>query len=106
MMRCPTCHGLRWTCEDHPELPQNHDGCGGAGVPCPRCNVEEPPRLPGGWTSVARVAEAPGFAINCPECGAATDYMRTDTGPTYIYRCLRHGLLVLPPDGIVRPMPQ
>jgi hypothetical protein len=40
---CPVCHNARWVCEDHPQEPMHHklpDGstCGGAGMPCTRCN--------------------------------------------------------------------
>jgi hypothetical protein len=48
----------------------------------------------------------PGFPINCPTCGAALVYLRSDDGPTRLYRCARHGILLLPPDGLVRPQPQ
>ena len=56
-------------------------------MPCPDCNADEPPRLPEGWTSIASVAEDPGFVVNCPTCGALTDYVRTEVGPTHIFRC-------------------
>jgi uncharacterized Zn finger protein (UPF0148 family) len=44
----------------------------------------------------------PGFPVNCPKCGTPLSYVRTD-GDTHFYRCPRHGSLVLPPDGRVRP---
>jgi hypothetical protein len=34
---CPVCLGARGVCEDHPDKPWEHDGCGGAGAPC-ACN--------------------------------------------------------------------
>jgi uncharacterized C2H2 Zn-finger protein len=43
--------------------------------------------------------------LNCPTCGAPLAYVRAD-GETHIYRCPRHGLLMRPPDGRIRPMPQ
>jgi hypothetical protein len=47
----------------------------------------------------------PGFAVNCMMCGAPLIYVRTDAG-THVYRCLRHGAILLPPDGRVRQQPQ
>lgn len=41
--RCCICRGERWVCEEHPGKPWEHDGCGGAGVPCicnPHSEVE------------------------------------------------------------------
>jgi hypothetical protein len=105
-MTCPTCGGIGWLCEDHPKQPHPHEGCAGPGVPCPDCNADEPPRLPEGWTSIARITADPEFAVNCPECGTATDYVRSEAGPMHIYRCRRHGLIMLPPSGIGRVMPQ
>jgi LSD1 subclass zinc finger protein len=75
------------------------------GVPCPDCNADDPPRLPEGWTSIARVATDPGFPVNCPTCRALLEYVRTD-GATQIYRCFRDGLFLLPPDGVVKAMTQ
>jgi hypothetical protein len=46
----------------------------------------------------------PGVQTNCPFCGAMS-YIESD-GPTHVYRCLRHGLLILGPDGIVHQQPQ
>ena len=46
----------------------------------------------------------PELSANCPYCGTALVYVRTD-GETHIYRCARHGSLILPPDGRVRQMP-
>ena len=51
-MPCRTCLGARWVCEDHPDRPWDIPGgcvCGGAGAPCPSCNVSDrdhPPQLP------------------------------------------------------------
>jgi hypothetical protein len=36
---CPVCLGARWVCEDHPDQPWEHDGCGGAGAACV-CNPD------------------------------------------------------------------
>jgi hypothetical protein len=47
----------------------------------------------------------PGFPINCPACGAPLVYIRTE-GDRHFYRCHRHGVLVLPPDGRLRQQPQ
>jgi hypothetical protein len=42
------CDGRGWCCEDHPNEPEGHDGCDGAGVQCsnPECPwwVDDPPR--------------------------------------------------------------
>lgn len=42
--RCPTCLGLGWVCENHPDLPWDIEiGCVcGAGMPC-ECNDSDPP---------------------------------------------------------------
>ena len=37
-MNCARCQDTRWTCEEHPDKPMRHDGCNGAGDPCPLCN--------------------------------------------------------------------
>jgi hypothetical protein len=29
-MNCARCHDTRWTCEEHPDKPSDHDGCEGA----------------------------------------------------------------------------
>lgn len=36
---CPICKGTGWVCEEHPDKPWEHDGCGGAGGRCV-CNPE------------------------------------------------------------------
>jgi hypothetical protein len=46
----------------------------------------------------------PGVPMNCPLCGARLTYLRTD-GETYVYHYLRHGVLILPPDGRLRQQP-
>ena len=50
-----------------------------------------------------------GFKVNCPLCGAQFTYMRTeDAGndaETFLFRCPRHGVLILPPDGRIRQQP-
>lgn len=51
---CPLCHGERWVCEEHPDQPVDHDGCTGAGDPCPVCNTSDPPRPPRGFVSYIR----------------------------------------------------
>lgn len=37
-MRCTRCRDEGWVCEEHTHEPMGHDGCGGAGDPCPACN--------------------------------------------------------------------
>jgi hypothetical protein len=51
-MKCARCQDTGWVCERHDDRPMDHDGCPGAGMPCPSCNVsneENPPRLPAGF---------------------------------------------------------
>jgi len=55
---CTRCQGERWTCEEHPALPCNHDGCNGAGDPCPVCNAGDAPRPPRGFLSYLPRREA------------------------------------------------
>jgi hypothetical protein len=43
-----------WICEQHPEQGWPHDDCGGPGMPCPRCNADDRPRMPEGWQSKIR----------------------------------------------------
>ena len=46
---CKNCDSSGWVCEGHKNEPWN-DGnqkcCGGAGAPCPVCNVTEPGQFP------------------------------------------------------------
>jgi hypothetical protein len=52
---CQVCEDCGWVCENHPDTPWEGPHactCGGAGMPCPRCNLsdqETPPRLPNGF---------------------------------------------------------
>jgi hypothetical protein len=105
-MSCSTCGDSGWLCEDHPDQPHPHAGCGALGRPCPDCNTDERP--PVGWTTVAPFEGDPadlGLPVTCPHCGAAADYVRTDPGPTHVFSCPRHGRLILAPDGRVRQQP-
>jgi len=43
-MPCPSCFGAGWICERHPDQPWPHEGCSGAGEPCPACNTSNPTR--------------------------------------------------------------
>lgn len=43
----------------------------------------------------------PQFPLNCPSCGAKLTYTHSQRD-THFYRCPRHGVVVLPPSGIVR----
>jgi hypothetical protein len=53
--QCSRCASTGWVCEDHPDRPWDGPkarGYGGAGMPCPSCNVsneDNPPRLPAGF---------------------------------------------------------
>jgi hypothetical protein len=52
---CPRCASTGWVCENHSDRAWDGAkacGCGGAGMPCPSCNVgseDNPPRLPEGF---------------------------------------------------------
>jgi hypothetical protein len=50
---CSRCNNTGWVCEDHTDRPWDAQRpCGGAGMPCPSCNVsneDNPPRLPSGF---------------------------------------------------------
>jgi hypothetical protein len=52
---CARCCNTGWVCEAHDNRTWDgpHEcGCGGAGMPCPSCNVsnpDNPPRLPAGF---------------------------------------------------------
>jgi hypothetical protein len=54
-MNCSLCEDCGWVCETHPGRPWegNHAcNCGGAGAPCPWCNLPDKdgtPRLPDGF---------------------------------------------------------
>jgi hypothetical protein len=51
-----TCFGNEgWICESHPDQGWPHDDCAGPGEPCPRCDTDDPPRLPDDWQSFVRV---------------------------------------------------
>ena len=38
---CVRCRGHLWICEAHLDRPWPHEGCRGAGDPCPVCNAGE-----------------------------------------------------------------
>ena len=55
-MKCIFCADTGWVCENHPRRPwegQYACDCGGAGMPCPNCNIpqEDSPRAPEGFTT-------------------------------------------------------
>jgi hypothetical protein len=53
-IRCPRCNDTGWVCEAHIARPwegPNACGCGAAGAPCGRCNIEDVPRLPEGFVT-------------------------------------------------------
>jgi hypothetical protein len=42
MVKCHRCQDARWVCENHPDKPsgsKSDECCGGAGMPCPDCNL-------------------------------------------------------------------
>jgi hypothetical protein len=43
---------------------------------------------------------------NCPFGGAPLVWLRTDSGPVYIFRCDHHGLIVCGTDGRFVQVPQ
>jgi hypothetical protein len=45
-MTCARCQDTNWTCEEHPHKPMDHDGCKGAGDPCPDCNPQRADKVP------------------------------------------------------------
>lgn len=51
MPTCPLCDDCGWVCENHLARPWEGEHaceCGGAGMPCPYCNMSDevsPPRL-------------------------------------------------------------
>jgi hypothetical protein len=51
-----------------------------------------------------RVSANPDIEVNCPYCGARLVYLRTE-GETHYYRCARHGVLIVSPDGRIRQQP-
>jgi len=51
---CVQCLGLKWVCESHPTQPWPHQGCDGAGKPCPTCNTEPWPDKPPHWQSLLK----------------------------------------------------
>lgn len=50
-MTCSRCADTGWTCEEHPDKPMGHNGCKGAGDPCPLCNTMATPRPPAGFVA-------------------------------------------------------
>ena len=45
---CDNCNSTGWVCEDHPNMPWNGVkacGCGGAGMPCQKCNRSDDPEI-------------------------------------------------------------
>jgi hypothetical protein len=55
-MKCWRCDDCGWVCERHRDKPWAGDdpcGCGAAGMPCPACNKEDPPRMPEGFETDA-----------------------------------------------------
>ena len=46
LQNCARCQDTHWVCEEHPDKPMDHDGCGGAGMPCPICNPSSRGKVP------------------------------------------------------------
>jgi hypothetical protein len=61
MPKCKNCQDVRWTCENHQDVPwagmtNEPECCGGAGMPCPKCNPcdkDNPPANPPGFEVIA-----------------------------------------------------
>ena len=66
VMDCLLCEDTGWVCENHPDQPfagPHACRCGGAGMPCPKCNPsnqDKPPRLPKGFEPARLPAPSPG----------------------------------------------
>ena len=45
-MTCTRCNDTGWVCEEHPDKPMDHDGCLGAGEPCPDYNPSSRAKVP------------------------------------------------------------
>jgi hypothetical protein len=48
-MKCPLCEDSGWVCENHPKRPWEGEhacNCGGAGMPCPTCNMSDDDTAP------------------------------------------------------------
>ncbi len=67
-----------------------------------------PATHPRTWSTVGIVDAGKPFPLEtrCPLCGAAMPWQRTDNGPVYVFRCDRHGLVVLGTNGRFELMPQ
>jgi hypothetical protein len=97
---CATCNGEGW-------IP---DAADGTEIPCPSCNAGDPPRLPRDFVSFLNQPGFPtGFTVNCHLCSARLTHLRTEGAgtekETFVFRCPRHGVLILPPDGRIRQQP-
>lgn len=58
-MKCTNCDDCFWVCENHDDRPWDGDRaceCGGAGMPCPKCNPSkghhDPPKPLAGSTTI------------------------------------------------------
>lgn len=71
MKGCGQCADC-WMCETHPGKPQNHDSCGGAGMPCenPACDY-----------SIKKTG------LVCPSCRNAMGKIETQTARVIAFKC-------------------
>jgi hypothetical protein len=74
--------------------------------PLPAGPVQRAPHGPADRANASDAHEVgimpdPGVTMNCPLCGVRLTYLRTEED-THIYHCLRHGALMLSPDGRMR----
>lgn len=67
---CPRCGGKKWVCEVHDDQPWPHEGCGGAGMPCPLCqHASTRPNLGPGWgSSSTTLLLRVGLEMRCARC--------------------------------------
>jgi hypothetical protein len=61
-----------WVCEDHPDQPHGHDGCDGAGEPCP--NLQCP-------YSIKRTG------LVCPQCRQSMGDIEHQTERVIRFKC-------------------
>jgi hypothetical protein len=98
-VRCRRCFGEGWICEEHEDQPGNHGGCKAAGEPCPLCNAGNPPRLPDGWVSFARVDDVTSAVSHDATIGIVACATCRGSGQ----RCAAHPWSVFPHDACSGP---
>ena len=82
-MSCLLCEDSGWVCENHPDQPftgTHACSCGGAGMPCPKCNPsseDEAPRLPKWFEPdpVTGDSKLPAETLTFGPCGYLSGYL-------------------------------